>query len=154
MRIIPDQEEKKLEKVNLAPMVDVLFLVVAIFAVLAISRASLYDTEMSLVKLKPESEHTPSAMQSDHYLVNLSVTEDGKYKWLTEVNEYYLQNLAALQHELIKQRELGIIPADPEHTKILLHIDRKAEWEPISKMIFAVREAGFNIYPVYESTDR
>ena len=42
--------------INLAPMVDFLFLVVAVFATMAITRAVLYDTEVSLVKVKQVNE--------------------------------------------------------------------------------------------------
>ena len=46
MSIIPDEELKGFGGLNLAPMVDFLFLVVAVFATLAVTKAALYDSEV------------------------------------------------------------------------------------------------------------
>jgi biopolymer transport protein ExbD len=149
MSLIPEEEFKRSSSINLAPMVDFLFLVIAVFATMAITRAALYDTEVSLVKVKPEKEASPVATEQP-YLVNISVTEEGKYKWLTEVNEFLMESPQSIKKELFKQQELGLISKDPKQTKVLLHIDRSARWEPIAKVIFTIREAGFPIHPVYE----
>lgn len=152
MSLIPDDELKKSVSINLAPMVDFLFLVVAVFATLAITRAALYDSEISLVTIKPQKASSTTVQQP--HRVNISITEDGKYKWITEVNEFLMDNPSSIKKELIKQQKLGMLPADGTQTKVLLHIDRNARWEPISKAIFTIREAGFTIRPVYEPEDQ
>jgi biopolymer transport protein ExbD len=149
MSLIPEEEFKRSSSINLAPMVDFLFLVIAVFATMAITRAALYDTEVSLVKVRPEKESTPGTVEHP-YLVNISVTEEGKYKWLTEVNEFLMETPESIRKELFKQQQLGLISSDVKQTKVLLHIDRNARWEPIAKAIFTIREAGFPIHPVYE----
>ena len=150
MSIVPDEELKGFGSLNLAPMVDFLFLVVAVFATLAVTKAALYDSEIQLVKIHPSSEHSPFIGQNDYYIINLSVNEKGEYKWITEFNEYLIDGLQGIQNELKKQVELGLLPKEKEKTKVLLHIDKDAKWEPISQVIFTVRQAGFDIHPVYD----
>lgn len=153
MSLIPDEELKRTGSMNLAPMVDFLFLIIAVFATLAITRAALFDSEINLVKLTPENESSTQQPHNPHYIVNLSITEEGAYKWITEANEFVMENLEAVRIELSKQQELGLLPKEKELTKVLLHIDKKAQWEPIAQAIFAVREAGFEVHPVYEPDD-
>ena len=150
MSIIPDEELKGFCSLNLAPMVDFLFLVVAVFATLAATKAALYDSEVQLVKVLPASERSPLPGQNDYYIVNLSVNETGNYKWITEFNEYIIDGVSGIQKELKKQQDLGLLPKEKEKTKVLLHIDKAAKWEPISRVIFGVRESGFEIHPVYD----
>jgi biopolymer transport protein ExbD len=153
--LIPEEEFKRSSTINLAPMVDFLFLVIAVFATMAITRAALYDNEVNLVKISPEKEalSARSSGTEKPYLVNVSISEDGKYKWLTEVSEFIMKNPASIKKELFKQQQLGLIPEESSQTKILLHIDRNAKWEPIAQAIFTLREAGFHIHPVYEPED-
>jgi biopolymer transport protein ExbD len=150
MSIIPDEELKGFGSLNLAPMVDFLFLVVAVFATLAVTKAALYDSEIDLVKILPASEHSPFIGQNDYYIINLSINEEGEYKWITEFNEYLIDGVKGIERELKKQQELGLLPKETDKTKVLLHIDKDAKWEPISQIIFAVRQAGFEIHPVYD----
>lgn len=149
MDLIPHDELKPGHTFNFAPMIDFLFLMLALFATLAVSRAALFDSEVSLVELKPEpnaaSLHTK---EIEH--VNLSISSTGEYKWLTEFQEYPMENIEAIQKELDRQSQIGALPKDKKRTEVLLHIDRKAPWEPIAKVIFAVREMGFEAHPVYE----
>jgi biopolymer transport protein ExbD len=150
MSIIPEEELKGFGGLNLAPMVDFLFLVVAVFATLAVTKAALYDSEVKLVKVQPASDHSPFIGQNDYYIINLSVNEKGEYKWITEFNEYLIEGVKGIQNELKKQQNLGLLPKDKEKTKVLLHIDKSAKWEPISQLIFGVRQSGFEIHPVYD----
>jgi len=153
MSLIPDDELKRPGAMNLAPMVDFLFLILAVFATMAIARAALFDTEVNLVKLKPEKEDATNAAYNQTYIVNISVTEDGHYKWITEVNEFLIENAQGIKQELYKQQQLGLLPHEKEQTKVLLHIDKDARWEPIAQAVFSVREAGFQVNPVYEPLD-
>lgn len=145
-----DQEELKGGSFNFAPMIDFLFLMLALFATLAISRASLFDSEVTLVELKNE-ETSSLKTKSDLQQINVSIASDGNYHWLTEFEKYPMESTAALQKELIRQVEIGVLPQDKKKTEILLHIDQKAPWKPIAEVIFAIRELGFDAHPVYES---
>lgn len=153
MSLIPEDEFKRSSTINLAPMVDFLFLVIAVFATMAITRAALYDNEVNLVKIAPEKEALSSGAEKP-YLVNVSITEDGKYKWLTEVSEFLMENPSSIKKELMKQQQLGLLPEEASQTKVLLHIDKNARWEPIAQAIFTIREAGFHIHPVYEPQEK
>jgi biopolymer transport protein ExbD len=151
MSLIPDEEMRQERPINLAPMVDFLFMVIAILATLAIARAALYDTEVTLVKVATESKSAPLSGYQEEQLVNLSINAKGNYKWVTELDEYLMQTPKDVQKQLLKQHELGFLPQKKESVKILLHIDKDAPWDPIAQLIFAVREAGFKVYPVYEA---
>ncbi len=61
-----------------------------------------------------------------------------------------MATLQAMQEELARQYQIGALSKDKTKTEILLHIDKKAPWEPIAGAIFAIRELGFNARPVYE----
>jgi biopolymer transport protein ExbD len=153
MDLIPEEELSQKGGVNLAPMVDFLFLVLAVFATMAITRAALFDHEIELVKVKTEREGYTAPGYNEHVIVNIGVTADGKYKWITEVNEFLVGSTQGLQKELQREQELGLLPRDASQVKVLLHIDREAHWEAIAQAIFAVKEAGFEIHPVYEPVD-
>ena len=148
--MIPEEELKGFGGLNLAPMVDFLFLVVAVFATLAVTKAALYDSEIKLVKVQPSSERSTFIGQNEYYIVNLSVNEKGEYKWITEFNEYLIEGAKGVQSELKKQQDLGLLPKEKEKTKVLLHIDHNAKWDPIAQLIFTVRKSGFDIHPVYD----
>jgi biopolymer transport protein ExbD len=133
-------------------MIDFLFLMLALFATLAISRATLYDTEIDLVQLKAE-KNSASLRSKEIHQINLKVTAEGHFKWLTEFQEYPMETVEAIQQELARQYQIGALQQDKSKTEVLLHIDKKAPWEPIAKAIFSVRELGFTARPVYDSSD-
>lgn len=148
MSLVPDDERQKQGLLNLAPMVDFLFIVVAVFAILAVTRTSLHDANIELVKTERHLKNTGPT--PENYIVDLTVTRDGKYKWLTEMQDYLISDPELIRAELMKQKQNGLLPADTSQTKILLHIDQGASWSGIAKLIVAVKEAGFQVHPVYE----
>lgn len=93
-------------------MIDFLFLMLSLFATLAISRATLYDSEIQLVDLKPDPQNSPLRSKQEKQQINLSITAEGKYKWLTEFQEYPMETIAAVQEELAKQYQIGALPQD------------------------------------------
>lgn len=152
MEMIPSDEWKHTQGFNFAPMIDFLFLMLSLFAVLAVSRAALLDTRVDLVELTPEPNATTLRSQAEKQPIHISVLSDGSYQWLTEFQEYPMPSPEAVQKELARQYQLGALPQDKNATEILLHIDRRAPWEPIAQLIFAVRELGFEARPVYEGS--
>lgn len=152
MSLIPEEELIRSKGVNLAPMVDFLFLILAVFAVLAVTRTALYDSELNLVKMDSSQNSSPSFSDNSFpdCTVLLSINEKGQYKWVTEFNEFIFEGVSAIKQELIKQQQLGLLPEQREKIKVLLHIDRDAKWQKIAEVIFAVKEAGFSISPVYD----
>jgi biopolymer transport protein ExbD len=152
LELIPHDELKSNQNFNFAPMIDFLFLMLALFATLAISRAALYDSEVELVELKPE-KGAASLRAKEVQQINLTINADGTFKWLTEFQEYPMETVQAIQEELARQYQMGVLPQDKTKTEVLLHIDRKAPWEPIAKVIFGVREVGFTARPVYDALD-
>lgn len=134
-------------------MIDFLFLMLSLFATLAVSRAALYDTAVDLVELKPE-KGAASLRAKDIQQINLSISAAGGFKWLTEFQEYPMETIQAIQEELSRQYQIGILPQDKAKTEVLLHIDKQAPWEQIAKVIFGVREVGFSARPVYDSFEK
>ncbi len=151
--LIPEEELRSQKNLNLAPMVDFLFLILAVFAVLAVTRTALYDSEVNLVQMESRTPPPSLSESKPGHTVLLSINGQGQYKWVTEFNEFLLEGVEAIQYELRKQTELGLLPAEKERTKVLLHIDKNAQWESIARVIFAVKEAGFQISPVYTPSD-
>ena len=149
MELIPHDELKPNQSFNFAPMIDFLFLMLSLFATLAISRAALYDSEVSLVELKPEPNSSALRAKHETQQINLSINASGGYKWMTEFQEYSMENIGAIQEELARQYQIGALPEDKTKTEVLLHIDKKAPWEPVVNAIFAIRELGFSVHPVY-----
>jgi biopolymer transport protein ExbD len=150
MSFIPEDKLKSSPQFNMAPMIDFLFLMLAFFATLAVSRASLYDTKLSLVQLKTEEGAVAVKKTEDPHQINLSITQNGEYKWVTEIQTYPMQDLKRIKKELDYQYKIGLLPKDKQQTQVLLHIDKNAAWEPVAKLIFAIREEGFEAFPVYE----
>lgn len=154
MSFLPEEEVKRGTTVNLAPMIDFLFLMLAFFASLAVTRVATRDTEIDLVKLSASSGSTsPSPIDEEVQLVHLTVGEEGNYCWVTEIRDYPMESAQSIADELRYQHERGLLPNRKEKTQVLVRIDREAQWEPIVELIFAVRDAGFQIRPVYELAD-
>lgn len=150
MSFIPDDKLKSKTNFNFAPMIDFLFLMLAFFATLAISRASLYDTKLNLAQLKTEKGALPIQKTDDCQQINLCVTEKGEYKWITELQAYPMDDLNRIKKELNYQYNIGLLSKNKQQTQVLLHIDKNAAWDPVAKLIFAIREEGFEAFPVYE----
>jgi biopolymer transport protein ExbD len=150
MSLLPDDQLKSKSNFNFAPMIDFLFLMLAFFAILAVSRASLYDTKLNLVQLKSEENKAPIQKKDDDFQINLSVTDSGSYKWITDIQTYPMESISRIKKELNHQHKIGLLPEDKSATKVLLHIDKEANWESVAKLIFAIREEGFDAFPIYE----
>jgi biopolymer transport protein ExbD len=150
VELIPHDELRPTNGFNFAPMIDFLFLMLSLFATLAISRSSILDTTVDLVSLKPEKGQGSAPSREEVQKIHLSISEQGVYRWLTEFQEYPMESVQAIQEELARQYQLGILSKNKEETEILLHIDKKAPWEEIMQLIFGVRELGFHAHPVYE----
>src|SRR3990167_8027230 len=150
MSLIDQDKLKSRPHFNFAPMIDFLFLMLAFFATLAVSRASLYDTKLSLAQLIPEKDAVKITQTEEPFQINLSISNDGSYKWVTEVQSYNMENLEKIKKEIKYQYNIGLLPKDKNQTQILLHIDKSASWEQVAKLIFAIREEGFEAYPIYE----
>lgn len=149
MSFISNEEIRGRSTMNMAPMIDFLFLMLMFFACLAISRVTTKDTEIDLVNASPSTDVVLSDATSEIKVVNISISEEGQYKWVTEIRDYIMNTPEAIAQELNLQYEKGILPVDRLNTQVLLKIDKNATWEPILKAIFAIRDAGFEVHPVY-----
>lgn len=150
MDLIPDDELKPKALLNLTPMVDFLFLVIAVFSILAITRTSLFDSEVQLAKVMEKDALYPEIQDPDSPTITLSVTQKGDYKWITEFNEYLMNTPSSILQELSTQEQLGLLPKEISKTKILLHVDKKAEWDSVVQLIYSLKKNGYHIHPVYE----
>jgi len=146
-------ELKTNQSFNFAPMIDFLFLMLALFATLAVSRTVLFDTEVELAQLKPEETAKDTiSLKGERHPIHISIGADGTYKWLTEFQQYPMESPQAIQEEISRQYAQGSLPSGKELTEVLLHIDQKAPWEKVANVIFAIREVGFSARPVYEES--
>ena len=149
MSYVPYDEIKDQGGVTMAPMIDFLFLMMAVFASLAVSRIVMRDTDIELVQSQIEGTSTLSAAH-DYKLINVTVTENGNYKWVTEIRDHSMESAELIAQELQSQYDKGLLPKDKLRTQVLLKIDRQAQWEPILKVMLAIRDTGFEVRPVYE----
>lgn len=149
MGLIPEDNLKTKLSLNLTPMLDFLFLLFAFFATLAVSRSNIFDTKLDLARLKRES-NSQKLLSQQTFNVNITITSAGKYFWVTEIHDYPMETLEKIQKELLYQYNLGALPKEKGATKVLLHVDKKAPWEAVANLVFAIREVGFEAYPVYE----
>lgn len=150
MSFIPEDEVQGKRAVSLAPMIDFLFLMLMFFASLAVSRVTTRETDINLVEIKPETRGSITESSADYKLVHITISADGSYKWVTEIHDYVMDTAEAIAQELTTQHRKGLLPQNQEETQVMLRIDRTAQWEPILKVIFAIREAGFDVHPIYE----
>jgi biopolymer transport protein ExbD len=150
MDLIPHDDLKPANGFNFAPMIDFLFLMLSLFATLAISRTALYDSDIHLAQLKPNPGETTIQASQEIQQINLTINAQGSYKWITEFQEHSMENVEEIQKELSRQYQMGALSHDKEKTEVLLHIDQSAPWGPIADLIFAVKELGFSAHPVYE----
>ena len=148
--LVEDDKLKPSLHLNLAPMIDFLFLMLSLFATLAITRATLFDTNLDLVFLKKEKNASLVYNKENIYQINLSIDKNGQYKWITEIQDYPMQSLKQIQNELVHQYNLGILPQDKNQIEVLLHIDKNAVWEKVASLIFSIRQVGFVAKPIYK----
>ena len=151
MSFIPEDELKSRRAQNLAPMIDFLFLMLMFFASLAISRVTTLDTEVDLVKISTPTQEVEDSSTTEFKTINITITEEGKYKWITDVHDYPMDSAEAIGTELLNQYDQGLLPEEKEKTFVFLRIDEQAQWEPILKVILAVRDCGFLVHPVYQA---
>jgi len=152
MSLVPDDYFTPRLTFNFAPMVDFLFIVIAIFAVVAISRKALFDAHVNLVRHEtPSAASAPSAQSNT---VNLSISALGEYKWIDTKESQTFKSIQTVKQEILNQIALGNLSTDHSENQILLHIDQDAHWNPIAKLIFAMHEEGFTVYPVYEKKEK
>lgn len=149
MSYVPEKDLQEGGGLTLAPMIDFLFLLLAMFASLAVTRVALKDTDIELVKSKTTLPSSNIAAQ-EYKIITIGISEEGKYKWVTEVRDHTMESAGEIAQELLKQYQRGLLPEDKLKTQILLRIDKNAHWEPILQVLLAVRDAGFEVRPVYE----
>ncbi len=150
MSFVPEEDVLGQSTINLAPMIDFLFLMLMFFACLAVTRITTRDTDIDLVELRPDTSASVVSGDNDTKIINISVTSEGSYKWVTEIRDHAMTSPEEIYEELAKQYERGVLPQDKQKTQVLMKIDREAQWDPILKAIFAIRHAGFEVRPVYE----
>ncbi len=151
MSLIPDEKLKSNLSFNMTPMIDFLFLMLAFFATLAVSRTSLFDSKLSLVEINNTKEAPLIHTNMKNYQINLAITNDGSYRWITDIHEYPMKDTTNVQYEISHQYNIGILPKEKNNTEILLHIDKNAPWESIAKLIYAIKELGYEPKPVFQN---
>jgi biopolymer transport protein ExbD len=149
MSFIPEVNFKSKESVNLAPIIDFLFLMLMFFATLAISRVTTKDTDIELVEVASQTSAVMGMIESDHKIISININDKGEYKWVTEIRDYQMANSDDIVKELLLQHQKGLLPEEKSKTKVMLKIDKQATWDPILKAIIGIREAGFEARPVY-----
>jgi len=140
MSLIPEDTYSTKAQINFAPMVDFLFLIVTAFAVLAVSRSALFDSRIFLPNTPESTETTQNAGRS----LNVTIHASGAYSLLTEKGSS-TATLPELKQTLqLLKHQNGPFP-------IYLHIDKRASWEGVARLIQAAKQENLATYPVYKS---
>ncbi len=150
MTFVPDECINGKTGLNLAPMIDFLFLMLIFFASIAVSRAAVKETQIDLVEIRQDPSTPCNPSKPFLKDIHININAKGEYVWSTEVHDYPMQTPEEIKEELCKQYDRGLISQEKSHTKVLLNIDRQAPWEAILPVIFSIREIGFETYPIYE----
>jgi len=150
MSLIPEDKIKPKLSLNLAPMIDFLFLMLAFFATLAVTRATLFDSNLDLVQLEKQKHNKTITPTTSQQQINISIAKDGSYKWMTDYFDYPMETQEKIQKELLHQHSIGALPVEKADTQVLLHIDQYAPWQAIASLVYAIKEIGFEARPVYQ----
>jgi len=150
MSFVPEDELKDKSGINFAPMIDFLFLMLAFFACMSVSRITIRDTGIDLVEIKSEPNAILTQVATDTNVIRINIDADNTYTWVSDLRDYVMINADAIHEELSHQYDKGLLGENKNSTKVLLKIDKEANWEPILKAVFAIRDAGFEARPVYE----
>ena len=146
MSLIPDEVWKRQERINLAPMVDFLFLVIVALFCILIARSSLHTSKgIQLVAVDPRHGGTSQSAPV------LGIDELGTYWWREQGLDLLMVDVQTIADELQKRRSSGLLPSDPAQAKVLVRIDRRARWESVASLFLAVKGAGFTPLPLYEA---
>ena len=147
MSLIPEDALNPRTAFNFAPMVDFLFILIALFALAAASRKALYDSQVMLVHPQAHTTLKKTSPNPSEPSIQCSVSIDGTYKWLNyhSNHPFCFKTIESFKEEIRKYKKEGINPT------MYLHIDKKAPWDPIAQLILAMYEENISVYPIYES---
>lgn len=147
MSFVPEEELKEKGGIPLAPMIDFLFLLLAFFVSLTITRNTTEEADVELVKAKGNKSKKNAEVNDK--IIHIAVLGNGEYRWCAAARDYPMSSPREIADELKLQYSKGLLPEDKAKTLVLLKIDKNANWEPILKAILAVRECGFEAKPLY-----
>jgi biopolymer transport protein ExbD len=150
MSFIPEDQLRPKLGLNLAPMIDFVFLMLAFFASLTITKVTIKDSGISLVKVGAVQELAKEKKEEIEKVISISISKEGSYKWITEYHELLIKDADQIGLELARQYDIGALPKEKSKTQVLLQIDSQATWSSISQIIFAVRDQGFEVHPIYQ----
>ncbi len=147
MSLIPDEELNCQRGMNLAPMVDFLFLIIAILSTMVLTKAFLFDSNLEMAKVQTSQE---LAQNTDpRGLLHLALDPSGNCRWLLENAAPKATELTHLSEDVQAFQKLGLFPSS-DNVKIFLHIDSHTEWGTAINAILAARETGYSVHPVFE----
>ena len=146
MSFVPLEEIKDKNTIPLAPMLDFLFILLAFFVSLSVTRTSTQEAYLELAKAKGESS---TIGRKEEKVIQIAVLENGEYRWLTQLRDHPIITAHEIAQELEREYTKGLLPEDKKKTIILLKIDKKAKWEPILQAMLAIRGCGFEAKPLY-----
>lgn len=147
MSLIPDSELSQSKGLNMAPMVDLLFILLAVIIVAFITRAAIFDTEFKLVKAKTEEKipiDTSAALKG----LMVKVFEKGLYTLTFEGTETSYENVEELSSAISKLVNEHKITKS-EHP-VLLKIEKDSKWESVAEVILKTKQIGLEVRPLYE----
>ncbi len=151
MSFLPEEDLKARVSLNLAPMIDFLFLMLVFFASLAISRVMTLDTDIDLATVQSGASigREPGASRPNQ-VISLSISSDGKYNWISQNRPLPMSSADEVIRSLQQKHRHGQFPEDKSKTEVFVRIDQNARWQPIITLLSAVKRSGFPIHALYQ----
>ncbi len=148
MSLIPEKYRQTNLSFHFTPLIDFLFIIVAVFALFITTKKNLYQTQVNLIKHDASIKNFKDKKSS---VLNLGISASGLYQFLDREKPQTLETIQMVKQALFHQIEQGNFPSDPRENHIFLHIDQKAEWSVIGTLLLALHQEGFIVYPIYEN---
>lgn len=151
MSFLPEEDLKARVSLNLAPMIDFLFLMLVFFASLAISRVMTLETDVDLATVQSgASLGRESGASRPKQVISLSISSDGKYSWISQNQPLPMSSADEVIRNLQQKHRHGQSPEDRSKTEVFVKIDQNTRWQPIITLLSAVKRSGFPIYALYQ----
>lgn len=148
MSLIPEEHCRTELNLHFAPLVDFLFIIVAVLALLITTQKTLYRAQVNLIQNEMPMGKVPTDARS--HALHLGISASGQYQWLDPARTQIFETIHMLKRALFDQINQDNLSSDPCKKPIFLHIDRKAQWSMIGTLLLALHQEGFIVYPIYE----
>lgn len=133
--MIADEYLDEKQSMSFAPLVDFLFLIIAVLSCALISENILESTNINLTSTEKSSATTQ--ITSDNFSLDIGIDKMGNY-FLYIDNALTPLNISELDQYLNASK------------KASLYIDKDAKWDHLAPLILQLKEKGVEVSPIFQ----